>query len=464
MAGLAGLVALFASTPYVVASAMADRPRNPAALTPPAAPPVAARAPKRIVLVTFDELRARSTSVGDPTRDLTPALAALAKEATVFSACHSAGDQTIVSMPTVLSGLRPSDVFGDVGSQMGYLRQGAISGVASYLKAAGYRTTYSTMLVSPQSFGMRGEYDDGWSVGTFVDNPFNGAGFLPIAETLAHVTPNRFKARRVSPLPFDLHPIYSVVEQGLAMYGEASERSFLWVHMGLPHHPYYLIPQKDFGKPIRPHEYKRVHPFLNGHLDDPQFYQDAYEGYVRFSDAMFGRLVEGLRASPHWEDTLLVVTADHGTLLEPANQSPYALGKVHEDITHVPLLIHAPGQVRPGRVATPARHEDLLPTIVSQVYEAVPAGFKGTSLLAPDLPPDRLGYSWAVPASRFNPARRQSVAAYQGTRKLTLSYPGETLKLTDWTTDPTGKHDLSGAYPGQTAALHRWIRQELLPR
>jgi arylsulfatase A-like enzyme len=464
IAGLAGLAAVFAAVPYVAAAALADRPRNPAALTPPASPAVAARAPRRIVLVTFDELRARSTSLGDPARDLTPALATLAKEATVFSACHSAGDQTSISMPTVLSGLRPSDVFGDVDNQMAYLRDGAISGVAAYLKPAGYRTTYSTMLVSPQSFGMRSEYDDGWAVGTFVENAFNGVGFLPLAETLDHVTPNRFKARRVSAMPYDVHPIYSVVEQGLAMYNEAPERSFLWVHMGLPHHPYYLIPRADLNKTIKPHQYKRVHPFLNGHRDDPGFYQDAYEGYVRYSDAMFGRLVDGLRASPHWEDTLLIVTADHGTLLDPANRSPYALGKVHEDITHVPLLIRAPGQARPGRVDVAVRHEDLVPTIVSQVYETVPPGFQGASLLAADLPPDRIGYSWALrPTSPFDPSRAQSVAAYQGTRKLTVSYPGETLWLTDWKADPAGRRDLRAAHPDQAAALHRWLEQELLP-
>lgn len=464
--GAVGLALLALALPYVLLQAVADTPRNPHALTPPASMAPKPHAPTRIVLVTFDELRRSSTSLSDPSRDTTPALAALAAESTRFTNMHSAGDQTIISMPTVLTGMRPPDIFSRVRNGMGYIRQGSISGVAGYLRAAGYRTAYSTLLVSPQSFGLRDEYDDGWSVGTFVDNPFNSASFVPVRETFDLLLPNRFKRhfQRVSHLPFDLHPVYSVIEQGLAIYDEPVDREFLWVHLGLPHHPYYRIPRSDLGKLIKPMQYRRVHPFLNGHLDDPGFYLSAYEDYVRFSDAMLGRLLDGLRASPRWSDTLLIVTSDHGTRLDPSKRGVYGVGETPEEITHVPLLIHAPGQRTSRRIATAVGHEDVVPTILSQVYPTVPADFKGTPLLGP-LPADHTAYTWAMPPSYPTPpTATRSVVAYRGPLRLTLDFPGSNERLTNWQTDPQGTHDLRASHPKEAAELRSCLERALQPR
>lgn len=447
--GLGVLAALALAVPYVAVAAWTDQPRNPRSPMPPAATEALASAPRRIVLVTFDELRARTTSLVDPALDATPALAALAGEATWFSACHAAGDGTVLSMPTVLSGLRPPTVFSGDRNAMNVLRQGNISGVAAYLRAAGYHTAYAGMLAAPESFGMQAEYDESWWVAPFLKNPFNGQDFLPLREVASHVTPQRFKQRRSSKFAFDVHPIHSVVEQSLEMYRSGSERSFLWVHMGLPHHPYYVIPPADFDKPIKPNSYRRVHPFL--HKADAAFYTEAYNSYTRFSDAMFGQLIDGLRASPQWEDTLLIVTADHGTRLEPAKKHVYASGEVDEDITHVPLLVHAPGQRRPARVDAAVGHEDIVPTILSAVYPVPPAGFAGGPLLS-GLDPERVGSTWTQ--------GKGDRAAYQGRFKLVVS-ADRTSRLTDWRADPLGVRDLSGAHAETAAALRTWLAREL---
>ena len=67
---------------------------------------------------------------------------------------------------------------------------------------------------------------------------------------------------------------------------------------------------------------------------------------VGAADTLVGELVDHLRASPAWEDTLLVVTSDHGTNLTPPD-----IGRMHvtdanrEEVYRVPLFIKAPGQV-----------------------------------------------------------------------------------------------------------------------
>jgi arylsulfatase A-like enzyme len=463
--GRVPMALLALALPYVIAKALADQPRNPASPLPPAEVSLRPDAPKRIVLVTFDELRRRSTTLADPGRDTTPALAALADESDRFTNCHAAGDQTIVSMPTVLTGLRPPTLFGRIHNGMARIREGSVSGIADYMRAAGYHTAYSTMLVQPSSFGLGAGFDEGWSAAVFVDSPFNGRAFIPVGDVARTFVPQRFKPHRVSSMPFDVHPIYSVVEQALAQYREPAGRSFLWVHMGLPHHPYYRIPKSDLKKVIRPTDYRRVHPFLNGHLDDPGFYEAIYDDYTRFSDARLGDLLAGMRASPEWKDTLLIVTSDHGTRLVPTLPGPYAVGEAPEDITHVPLLIHRPGQHASKRVDVATRHEDIVPTILSQVYRDVPAGFQGASLLGAPLPTDRIGYTWAVPPSHDSgPGDRRAIVAYQGYLKLVEDYPAGTARLVDWRRDPEGRHDLSAAHPLVATRLKAWLASELATR
>jgi arylsulfatase A-like enzyme len=169
-----------------------------------------------------------------------------------------------------------------------------------------------------------------------------------------------------------------------------------------------------------------------------------------------------MRATPEWKDTLLIVTSDHGSRLVPSLPGPYAVGEAPEDISHVPLLIHRPGQTTSRRVGAAARHEDIVPTILSQVYPAAPAGFKGDSLLAGPLPADRIGYTWAVPPSHeAGSTTRRTIAAYQGHWKLVQDYPAGTTSLVDWAHDPDGRHDLSAAHPAIAKRLTAWIGAEL---
>src|SRR5690606_37854691 len=89
-----------------------------------------------------------------------------------------------------------------------------------------------------------------------------------------------------------------------------------------------------------------------------------YDGEVRNNDAALGKLVGALRAADLLQNTVLILTSDHGEYLGEAGRwghNPPSLWPV----VHVPMLIHAPARFpSPRTVDTPVGLMDLMPTIL----------------------------------------------------------------------------------------------------
>ena len=83
-----------------------------------------------------------------------------------------------------------------------------------------------------------------------------------------------------------------------------------------------------------------------------------------FLDAQVGRLVEALRREGALDDTILVVTGDHG-VRSLADDPRLDLRVLNEPSFHVPLLIHYPRAIEQPRVVeTLTSHVDIAPTIL----------------------------------------------------------------------------------------------------
>jgi arylsulfatase len=113
-------------------------------------------------------------------------------------------------------------------------------------------------------------------------------------------------------------------------------------------------------------------------------HEAGYDGAIRGLDAALESLVAGLRDAGRYDDTLLVVTADHGEGFgesSPVDGSPtYLHGQsVHEALLHVPLVVKPPGGTDRGRVSEPAS--------VTRVADAVRAATSGEPL-PPFVPED----------------------------------------------------------------------------
>ncbi len=105
----------------------------------------------------------------------------------------------------------------------------------------------------------------------------------------------------------------------------------------------------------------------------------AYLACITFADAMVGRILEALDASPHRDNTIVVLWSDHGYHLgEKWRWHKHALWN---RATHVPLIISAPGVTKPGtRCEAPVSLIDLYPTLADLAGLPTPEGLDGQSL------------------------------------------------------------------------------------
>ena len=109
---------------------------------------------------------------------------------------------------------------------------------------------------------------------------------------------------------------------------------------------------------------------------------DLYDGSIRYVDDQIGRLVDALGGHGVLDDTLIVVTADHGESLTEHGFF-FAHGwRLFEPSMRVPLVIRYPGGLPAGlRVDAIAQSIDVLPTLLELLGIDVPAEIDGISLL-----------------------------------------------------------------------------------
>jgi arylsulfatase A-like enzyme len=115
----------------------------------------------------------------------------------------------------------------------------------------------------------------------------------------------------------------------------------------------------------------------------------VHYGLVEHVDAEIGRLVAALEARGELDDTLVVVTSDHGEML--GDHGLWGKAGFFPQAFHVPLVVRGPGVARGRRVDAITEHVDLLPTLVEAFGGTAPLQADGRSLapwLAGDKPAD----------------------------------------------------------------------------
>ncbi len=157
---------------------------------------------------------------------------------------------------------------------------------------------------------------------------------------------------------FDERPGRTVTDQGLAWLAKnKDERFFLWLHYFDPHANYQPPPPFDV-------------------LYDGQ----PYEGEIAGVDAQVGRVIDGLRSLRHLDDTLIILTSDHGESLGEHGEKTHSL-LLYDATLRVPLIMRHPALPAGKRVAGQVTTVDILPTTLDLVGIPVPDGLDGQSLV-----------------------------------------------------------------------------------
>src|SRR6202044_3970660 len=88
----------------------------------------------------------------------------------------------------------------------------------------------------------------------------------------------------------------------------------------------------------------------------------AYYGAIAYIDDLLGRLMAALRSAGLAEDTIVVLTSDHGEML--GERGLWYKMSFFEGASRVPLVVASPGRLEPRRVAASVSLVDLMPTLI----------------------------------------------------------------------------------------------------
>jgi arylsulfatase A-like enzyme len=102
-----------------------------------------------------------------------------------------------------------------------------------------------------------------------------------------------------------------------------------------------------------------------------------YDGEIRYTTEQLARVIDRLRALEILDDTIVVVTADHGDeFLDHGGQGHGV--RTYDEIILVPLVMRYPPRIPAGqRIPSQVRLMDVAPTVLGLAGIETPAGFGG---------------------------------------------------------------------------------------
>jgi hypothetical protein len=169
--------------------------------------------------------------------------------------------------------------------------------------------------------------------------------------------------------------------------GQNTPPTMSYAHLQAPHVPWVTNPSGTHYE--RPEEYTEVFGVQGDGRWGPEpeppllgFQRHLYQ--VGLLDKMLGRLLDHLDETGTWDDTMVIVVADHGASFVPGQHRRWPYEDNRDDLYRVPLFIKYPRQTAGETVDLPAFGVDILPTIVDVLGIDTTVEFDGVSLLELD--------------------------------------------------------------------------------
>ena len=145
-----------------------------------------------------------------------------------------------------------------------------------------------------------------------------------------------------------------------------SRRPTFWMkHALLPHGPWVYLPSGRRSRPLGPEllpGMQTIPGFYDGYLT--RHNEQRHLLQVGFVDRLLGRLVARLKSQEMYDDTLIVVTADHGFAWQVGVETRRSVTPSNvEELAPVPLIVKRPRQTRARVSGAYARTLDVTPTL-----------------------------------------------------------------------------------------------------
>ncbi|HPF34194.1 MAG TPA: sulfatase [Candidatus Krumholzibacteria bacterium] len=385
-----------------------------------------------VYLIIIDSLRADRLGCYGHDRPTSPRLDAFALEAVVYERCAAAAPWTSASVASLLSSQFPSAL----GIRDRVVKfDTRYASLPEVLRAGGYRTEG---LVSVDMLSRRLGFDRGFD--RYRDDLYTGREGVTAPQ---------------------------VFEAAAALAREPREQPlFALIHTFDPHYNY--IRHADWaGSGARSTRLRSNHPIVElwGMLDrldadDRAFLLDCYDSEIAFTDAHLGVFLDGLRDAGRYDDSVIIVCADHGEEFLERGWVGHSISVNHEQV-HVPLIVKTPGG-RPGRTPVPVSLLDVMPSLLGHLGLAAPAGVEGAvhDLSRPDGAVAQPVFSETFHAQTHRPGGMDPIAlaAVQlGNRKMIRDGVGGRGWVYDLAADPLERDPLPIGRGSEDQTLLRLI-------
>jgi arylsulfatase A-like enzyme len=438
-----------------------------------------AKAPS-VLYITIDCLRADHMGFLGYRRAITPNMDRLAAQSIVLDNALVAGSPTYYAFPALLAGRFPLAMGRDV---VGLCPEEIT--LATHLRDHGYRTG-AIVAGNPYLSRYMG-YDQGFDYFEDFLPPRPAASQMSSSNSASLELPHRTRLNRtlqrltqVSPklaaIYQELYFTYTlwiagrraggdfprllraypqaevITDRAIAWLKPGPQPYFLWLHYMDAHRPYcppMTMLEKLGRKDLSPSQQFRLRQlWLRQDISNRrlrkscQDFLDLYDASIHFIDLQVGRLLEALSRRGLLENTIIVLTSDHGEAFLERGVREHSPTLATQEIIRVPLLIRPPdGRATPlAPVAHPFSLIDLLPTLIDIAGLDCPSTFSGQNRW----PALQNGESWEDPAitemvyresanprSRINVPGPRLLAATTNRYKLIINFAKDSEELFD---------------------------------
>lgn len=311
---------------------------------------------RHIVLLTVDSLRADRLLATGARTSLMPRLEKLSSAATVFTRAYAPSCWTIHSMSSVLTSQLPSALRFDhvsVGPDLRF----TVRSEAKLIENPAFRKQVTPVPIRDEHPTLPAILRKaGYWTATVAPYIFylREAG---VTSDFEIVDEEAYRGLTVDGMGITEAPL---VDRALSLIDARKDDDpiFLWLHFMEPHAPYQA---RDEG--------------ARGGTSIAR-----YESELRFVDAEIGRLLDGMKARELYDDSIVVVHADHGEEFRDHGGQFHAT-TLYDEVIRVPFIVKLPaGETGSALLHQPVSLLDLVPTLLDLVGLDSPAPLMGRSL------------------------------------------------------------------------------------
>ena len=480
-AGFAALNALVLTASFPLAPGF-DRPsRFPVAADSQATQPAAGAtdASPNVIVIVLDTLRADHMSTYGYEYETTPQLDAFATTATLFEPAIANATWSLSSHASLLTGLLPHQhgahaVLTAIRRTSGASAEGPQAEYFSFAQRplSAERETMAELLAARgystaaivANFGWISEFFGLLQGFHYVDNrPMNLFNWEPVA------------APYLRRLGWDwVNDRYILINKSAFFADSIVAHTREW-EAQRPPGPFFLL--LNFMDAHAPFRASLLTDGFSSHLPDRARESGEqpssiarYDRSIAYLDAEVGKFFDFLRSRDLFDDSLIVVTSDHGENFDEDRPAAHGADLLQATVS-VPLIIKSPGQQAGERPERVAQLIDVFPTIREMLgLEPAPELFGSPLARSPTavIAENYFSALFGAYAAEFEGAEDEMLAAFpsrwalfEGPWKLVHTAAGES-QLFDLSTDPDGSLNVHRDFPDVTASLELRLK-ELLP-